>query len=136
MCRYKCSTFGKSFKNETTFFTHTEVTCQANRTWTLSSFPDTCECRRKCNKKVYYAASLQGLTVPIPLILQQKANFSFFGILNIPQLIMKQSSTNVMLVNITTGSQMISQSTIIHSPALKTTSSVNPNGPHVLTVSV
>ena len=45
--RYKCKTFGKSFLNSSEFIEHTSVSCQANKTWSLSEFPYRCECRNK-----------------------------------------------------------------------------------------
>ena len=53
MCSYKCSTFGKNFKNTTTFYEHTTVTCQADKTWSLAAFPDTCECKLWVCKATY-----------------------------------------------------------------------------------
>ena len=46
-CSYKCKTFGKSFLNSTVFIEHTPVTCQADKTWSLSQFPHQCECKKK-----------------------------------------------------------------------------------------
>ena len=93
-------------------------------------------CRTKINQVFKLIKTLQGLIVPTLLIPQQKAIFYFIGMQNTLLLIMKLSFTNVMLVNITTNLQMISRSTIIHSPAFLITSSVIQTGPHVLTVSV
>ena len=45
--RYKCKTFGKSFLNSSEFIEHTSVSCQANKSWSLSEFPYRCECRNK-----------------------------------------------------------------------------------------
>ena len=46
---YKCHQHGKNFKNPTTGLFQSTVTtvCQANKTWSFSSIPLQCECRRK-----------------------------------------------------------------------------------------
>ena len=56
---FKCSEFGKNFKNSSGLFqSHVTTTCQANKTWSLSSIPYECEC--KClilNQKEKYLSS-------------------------------------------------------------------------------
>ena len=46
--RFQCSTPGKQFLSGQTFYKHLTATCQANKTWSLSTIPDPCECELSC----------------------------------------------------------------------------------------
>ena len=134
--RYECKTFGKNFKNATTFFPYTSVTCQANKTWSLSAFPDNCECNMFHFQIHSHIFLNQGPTVSIPQILQQRVSCCCSGIQTILQLMMRLSSTSAMLVVPTTDSSVTTISTTTALLVFQTISSVNLTGQHVLTVSL
>ena len=45
--KFKCNETGKSFKNTDTdeYQTYVTATCQANKTWSISTIPYQCECK-------------------------------------------------------------------------------------------
>ena len=133
--RYECKTFGKNFKNATTFFPYTSVTCQANKTWSLSAFPDNCECMYHFSNSFSHFL-IQGPTVSIPQILQQRVSCCCSGIQTIPQLMMRLSSTSAMLVVPTTDSSVTTTSTTTASLVFQTINSVSLTGLFVQTVRI
>ena len=43
--RYNCKTFGQNFRRaDRSFYSKQTVTCQANKTWSLSTLPWPCKC--------------------------------------------------------------------------------------------